>query len=78
MVATEKRYLTRRDVLDLLGWSRYTLYRKIATGAFPRPTLAAGERELERWPRWLIEGIAEGKIDPAAAAAEQTRKGGRR
>lgn len=71
---TNKRYLTRAHVCELLGWSRWALRRRIVTGKFPGPTLARGARKLERWPAWLVVGIAEGTIDAEATARDETRR----
>lgn len=42
-----RRYVTAKDVQNDLMCSRYTLWRMVRDGQFPRPTMIRG---LRRWP----------------------------
>jgi prophage regulatory protein len=65
------RIIRRREVLEVTGLSRATLYRLLAEGLFPRPVRltanGVGWRELEI-RQWL-----ESRQPVGATAAEATR-----
>ena len=44
---TRKRFLRRRQVEDMTGLSRPTIYRKMERGAFPRPVRLS--KSCVRW-----------------------------
>lgn len=50
----EKEYLNRRQVADILGVSRPTIYRHVKRGIFPEPDLQIPPNTV-RWSRDLVE-----------------------
>jgi prophage regulatory protein len=61
------RLLRRREVEELTGLSRSTIYDWIRTGQFPRPvslgprTVRWSEREVERW---ISDRIGDAATEP--------------
>lgn len=55
----EATLVSQVDVLMIMGWSRATLFRRMATGNFPRPANGRGEKsqwrlgELAAWSKAL-------------------------
>ena len=47
-ITAEQRYLTPREVAEVLRTSRKTIYRKIASGELPSIRLGAGPRAAVR------------------------------
>ena len=53
-----RRLLRKPEVLDLAQFSLSTLYRKMATGDFPRP-IKIGERAVAWWEDELLEWMQD-------------------
>lgn len=48
-------FLRIKDVLDLTGWSRATLFRRIADGSFPTPVKTPSRRTTLTWPKVVVD-----------------------
>jgi predicted DNA-binding transcriptional regulator AlpA len=62
-----RKVLRRRAVLEATGWSKSTLYSKIASGVFPRGTRIDPEGRVVIWFDDQVERIQE----RAVAALDQ-------
>jgi prophage regulatory protein len=62
-----RKVLRRRAVLEATGWSKSTLYNKIASGVFPRGTRIDPEGRTVIWFDDQVERIQE----RAVAALDQ-------
>jgi predicted DNA-binding transcriptional regulator AlpA len=62
-----RKVLRRRAVLEATGWSKSTLYSKIASGVFPRGTRIDPEGRTVIWFDDQVERIQE----RAVAALDQ-------
>ena len=53
--------LRTNDVLGITGWSQMTLWRRVKSGAFPRPVRPGGPgSRTVAWLRDDVEGYLEG------------------
>ena len=48
-------FLRTKDVLDLTGWSRATLHRRVAAGSFPTPAKLAPGSTMLMWPTAIVD-----------------------
>lgn len=70
---TAKRFLRLKEVLDICGKSRSSIYEAIRRGEFPRP-VKLGENssawidtEIDAWMRDCIRASRPNDVPPAAA-----------
>ena len=56
------RFLRLRDVLQLVGVSRATLYRWVKAGLFPAPRPLTSTGSIVAWPSTEIENWIKNKV----------------
>lgn len=57
MTKIDKRYVTRKDICNAFGFSRFKLWRMIKEGKFERPTSADGRY----WDEGVIDRFANAR-----------------
>jgi predicted DNA-binding transcriptional regulator AlpA len=62
-MATITRMLRQREILEIMGWSRSTLRRRISEGKFPPPRM-----DSKRMPQWFETDVAQHQQQIRAAA----------
>ena len=49
------KFLRTKEILDLTGWSRATLHRRVAAGSFPTPAKFAPGSTMLMWPKAVVD-----------------------
>src|SRR5688572_2282334 len=74
------QFIRPRQVLEMIGVSRVTLWRMVQAGTFPRPVQITERNRaylrdaVEAWMKARVEGLP---LKPAAPAAQDRRRGKR-
>ena len=63
----EARLLRQKDVCELVGLSRVTVWRYLKTGRFPKPVWPGGAGAFPRWRRSDVLAWIEG-LEPSTKA----------
>jgi len=58
-----EKFIRPRQVQDVMGWSRSTLYEKISLGLFPRPVKLDQNGRALGWPESEIAAYQRNRIE---------------